>query len=152
MSWPRTVCLPLLACVSAVFLAACAEQNPSSGSRFARFGSPDFHPPRNLDEESSATSLYLRGTAQVISVDRPTGSAVLNFSGRHVLAYWQTETVYAPVLTGTQLNSTTAPSGAYLEPQAVDRNFPAKPGDTIAFLGMHTGDSIFLQGVTVIAP
>ena len=133
-------------------LAACAESNAPPRSGFGSFTSPDFHPSPNLDEESSASSLYLRGTAQVLSVDRPTGSAVLNFNGRRVLAYWQTQTAYAPVLTDTQLDSTTSPSGKYLQPQVVDHVFPAKPGDTIAFLGMHTGDSIFLQGVAVIAP
>ncbi len=151
MSRLRTVCLLGLACTLAVALTSCAEVNPPPGSGFARFGSPDFHPPRNLEDESSASGLYLRGTAQVISIDRPTGSAVLNYGGQRVLAFWQTETTYAQVLTGTQLNSTTAPSGSYLESRVVDHSFPARPGDTIAFLGMNTGDAIFLQGVAVIA-
>jgi hypothetical protein len=151
MSWSRTVCLHLLAWLPAVALAACAEPNPPSGPAFGRFRSPDFHPPRNLDAEAAASSRRLRGTAQVISVDPAAGSVVLNLNGQHVMAYWQLETTYAQVLTGTQLDPQVPPAGDYLRPQAVVHSFPAKPGDTIAFLGVQTGASIFLQGVSVLA-
>jgi hypothetical protein len=144
----HTACLCLLACMSAIFLSACSEPNTSVPASSSGFGSPDLRRWKGAEDPG----LGIRGTARVLSVDRPTGSAVLNYNGQRVQVYWQTETVYAPVLTGTPLNSTTAPSGKYLEPQVVDHNFPAKPGDTIAFLGIQTGDAIFLQGVAVIAP
>jgi hypothetical protein len=140
------LCLAL----TAALLAGCAEGNPSSGARFGAFRSPDLHRPVNADPSPAAPSPFLRGTAQVVSIDPTTGSAMLNYNGQQVMAYWQTETSHAQVLPGTRVDPQTPPGGKYLQPEVLVQAFPAKPGDIIAFMGMQTGASIFLQGVAVI--
>jgi hypothetical protein len=68
-----------------------------------------------------------------------------------VEAYWQTEHNLAQPGTTVRTDVNRPPLGIYREPSVLNNSFEAKPGDTIAFKGMKTGASIFLQAISVIS-
>ena len=150
MSWHRTICLSVLAWLPALFLAACAQPDPSPPS-FGRMFVPDLKRPLHDDSQSSAPSPFLRGTAKIITLDQTVGYARLEIEGRQVDAYWQTEVAAAQGGFVAQNDPVQPPVGIYRESQVHVQPLHAQPGDTIAFLGMRTGNSIFLQGVSVIS-
>ena len=96
---------------------------------------------------------YINGTATVVSIDKPLGHAVLDIAGKTVEAYWLTESMMAVQMdpettsTGTPLQPQV---GQYQPPVARTEDFNAAPGDTIAFVGLKTGDDILLRGIRVI--
>lgn len=103
-------------------------------------------------EKQDSGARYVRGTARVISVDSALGRVVLDYQHQQVEAYWQTEVLYA------QGGSVVAPDspfktpvGLYMESSIKGQEFPGKPGDTVAFMGLRTGRSIFLQAVSVVS-
>jgi hypothetical protein len=102
-------------------------------------------------EKDDPASPFVRGTARVISVDQTLGRVVLDYQNRQVEAFWQTDVNYAQ---GGSLakpdNPLKPPVGVYREPTQQIQTFDAKPGETIQFMGMRTGRSIFLQGVAVV--
>ena len=103
-------------------------------------------------EKDDTGSLFIRGTARVVSVDQTLGRDELDYQNRHVEAYWQTEIQYAQGGAVTRADSPIKPPvGVYREPNVKVQTFDAKPGDIIQFVGMRTGRSIFLQGVAVVS-
>ena len=103
-------------------------------------------------EPRDGDALYIRGTAQVVSVDPTLGSVVLDYQHRRVEAFWQTELRHAQGGSVAPPDSPLkAPIGVYRESSLRAQDFPGKPGDTIEFTGMRMGGSIFLQGVTVVS-
>jgi hypothetical protein len=103
-----------------------------------------------LGEGPVAPSPFVRGSAKVVSVNQTLGHTVLEFEGRQVDAYWQTEVSAAQGGAVAQADPIRPGVGIYREPEVRVQPLMIKPGDTIAFLGMRTGNSIFLQGVTVL--
>ena len=129
--FPRTPrhLLALLPMLPAIALGACATQ----------------------EQPPAAQTPFVRGTAKVVSVNAVAGHAVLDLQGRRIDAYWQTEVAAAQGGSTIQPDVNKAPVGIYHEPEVHAPTFDAQPGDTIAFLGMQTGNSIFLQGIAVIS-
>jgi hypothetical protein len=94
---------------------------------------------------------FIRDTAKVVSVDHVLGQAVLEYQGKQVKAYWQTEVQFAqggmvvqPDPTGLKL-----PVGQYRQPLTKQQVFEANPGDTIQFVGLWTDKQIFLRSISV---
>ena len=105
-----------------------------------------------VTERQDADALYIRGTARVVSVDPTLGRVVLDYQRRRVEAYWQTEHSYAQGGSVAKSDGPLQPAvGAYREPSLKAQEFQGLPGDTIEFVGMWTGRSIFLQGVAVVS-
>jgi hypothetical protein len=102
-------------------------------------------------KDATAQGMFTQGQARVVSVDADLGYAVLNIDGANVEAYWQTEHSLAQPGATYISDVNKPPVGVYREPSVVGRTFEAKPGDLIAFKGMKTGSSIFLQGISVIS-
>jgi hypothetical protein len=150
MSRPRKVCLHVLLWCTAILMAACVEST-SSPATFSRFGTPDLKRRVVTEADLAAPSLFFRGTAKVISIDQALGYARLEYDGRQVDAYWQKEISTAQGGIVTQADPVRPGVGVYREPEVRVQPLSAKPGDTIAFIGMRTGNSIFLQGVAVIS-
>jgi hypothetical protein len=97
------------------------------------------------DQNSSS---FVRGTARVVSVNQTLGTAVLDFDGRQVDAYWQTESAHPQGGTVIQPDPLRPPIGQYREAQTSANSFNAKPGDTIRFLALRTGNTLFLQAIS----
>jgi hypothetical protein len=150
MSWLRAICLHLPMWLLPLFLTVCAQPDASPAA-FRGMSPPDFHPPRNADDQSPTPSPFLRGVARIVTLDQSAGYALLEFEGRQVDAYWQTEVAAAQGGIVAQNDPVRPAVGVYREPEVHVQPLHAKPGDTIAFLGMRTGNSIFLQGVAVIS-
>ena len=92
---------------------------------------------------------FLRGQAKVVSVDPVLGRALLEYKGRRVYGFWEVESAQARTWPmEVTINGADGP----LQPVVSSQEFPAQPGDTIAFVGMQTGDNIYLRGVSVVAP
>jgi len=94
---------------------------------------------------------YINGTAKVLSLDKALGHAVLQIDDQQVQAYWILQTDLAQGGLVSTDNPVTPGYGQYTPPQARTQNFDAVPGDTIAFVGLKTGDDILLRGIKVIA-
>lgn len=120
---------PLLILLPALLLVACASR-----------------------PQSPPATPFIRGTAKVISVDPGLGHALLQIGNRQVDAYWQTEVAAAQGGSTIQPDANKPPVGIYREPQVRNPAFTAQPGDTIAFVGLQTGNSIFLSGISVVGP
>jgi hypothetical protein len=101
-------------------------------------------------EEAAPNPLVVKGKAKVVSVDNTLGLAVLEYEGKRVRSYWQTETVLAQRGTVRADDPVKAPVGEYREPVVRAEVFGATPGDTIDFVGMWTGKDILLRGVAVV--
>lgn len=101
--------------------------------------------------DPAAQGPFIRGTARVVSVDQKSGCATLEYEGRQVRAYWQMETASPQGGSVVRTDRVGTVVGQYREPEVRAQVFEAKPGDTIGFMGMRTGDSIFLQGIAVVA-
>lgn len=118
------------------FLAGCAQKPPDD--------------PLTRSHESVG---YINGRAKVVSIDKTIGHAVLEIEGQQVQAYWLTQSMLA-----VDMDPATVSTGTSLRPQVqqydppVERaeDFAAVPGDTIAFVGLKTGDDILLRGIRVI--
>jgi len=136
--------LPLL-------LSACAQPPADSGAP----GSFHYRPPNTAAwaaADQGEHGAFIRGTARVVSVDQTAGCATLEYQGNLVQAYWQIETASAQGGTVTPTDALRPAVGQYRETDVRTQEFAAKPGDTIGFVGMQTGQSIFLQGIAVLAP
>jgi hypothetical protein len=94
---------------------------------------------------------YVRGNARVVSIDPDSGHAVLDFQGRQVDAYWQTEVYLAQGGTLVQNDPLKPPVGQYAAPITKPQTLNAKAGDTISFIGMATPSGILLRSVAVNA-
>jgi len=102
--------------------------------------------------EKQEESPFVRGRAKVVSVDQGLGRVVLEYQNQKVEAYWQTELGYAQGGALARSDSPFKPAvGMYREPNVQAQEFDGKPGDTVDFIGMRTGRSIFLQGVAVVS-
>lgn len=92
------------------------------------------------------------GRAKVLEVNQDLATCVLEIQGQRISAYWQ------PFVATTQPGSvafegngyTRHPVGAYQEPVQHPRTFEAKPGDTIQFRGIRTGNEILLSLIEVV--
>jgi hypothetical protein len=145
MRTPLPLILPLL------ILGACASPADNPGAPgLGAFRSP--HSAAWPAADQGEHGPFIRGTARVVSVDQTAGGATLEYQGAVVRAYWQTEITTAQGGTVTQADAFKPPVGQYRPPDVRTQEFAAKPGDTIGFVGMRTGDSIFLQSVAVLAP
>ena len=96
-------------------------------------------------EEAAPNPLVVKGRAKVVSVDNTLGLAVLEYEGKRVRSYWQTETVLAQRGTVRADDPVMARWG-YREPVVRAEVFGATPGDTIDFVGMWTGKDILFAG------
>jgi hypothetical protein len=94
---------------------------------------------------------YINGTAKVLTIDKPLGHTVLEIDGREVQAYWLLETDRPQGGTITAINPVGPGVGQYEPPIVRPQNFDAVPGDTIAFVGLKSGDDILLRGIKVVA-
>lgn len=104
-----------------------------------------------VPQQDSATA-FIRGTARVVSVDQTLGHVLLVYQNQQIDAYWQTELDYAQ--NGTTASSDSPfrpPVGVYKPPNTKTQEFEGKPGDTIEFIGMRTGRSLFLRSVAVVS-
>jgi hypothetical protein len=107
--------------------------------------------PAGEDQEPlDPNSPFVRGTARVVSVNQSLGQIILEFEGRQVEAFWQTESSRAQ-LRGefVQNNPAAGPVGHYYEAQVNSHAFDVRPGDIIHFIGFRTGQSIFLRSAVV---
>jgi hypothetical protein len=102
------------------------------------------------EKEPLPNNTYLRGSAKVVSISAENGHAVLDYEGRQVNAYWQTEVYLAQGGAFLQNDRMKPPVGQYAEPVAQPQTIHAKAGDTIAFVGMTTPSGILLRAVTVV--
>ena len=142
---------PLLIILPFLLLSACAPPDANPGAP----GLQAFHSPNSVPwpaADQGEHGPFIRGTARVVSVDQTTGGATLDYQGALVRAYWQTEIATAQGGIVTQAGAFKPPVGQYRPPDVRTQEFAAKPGDTIGFVGMRTGNSIFLQSVAVLAP
>ena len=101
--------------------------------------------------DPGAPGPFIRGTALVVSVDQTLGCATLEYQGQRVQAYWQTETASPQGGSLVRTDAIRPPVGQYREAEVRMQALEAKPGDTIGFVGMRTGDTIFLRGIAVVA-
>ncbi len=102
------------------------------------------------DAPPSAGS-YVRGSARVISIEPENGHALLEFQGRRIDAYWQTETYLAQGGSLVQNDPLKPPVGQYAEPVPKAQTLNAKAGDTITFIGISSPSGILLRAVAVAA-
>ena len=101
--------------------------------------------------DQAGSGAFIRGQARVLSVEPTLGRALLEFDGRQVWSYWQQERVFAREQgTVVRPNPVAGPQGLYSETIIQRQEFAAQPGDTIAFVGLRTGESIFLRGISII--
>ena len=123
--------------VAAVLLLAACSQKPKEET------DPYAHPHESVG--------YIEGSARILSLDKAMGHAVLEIDGKQVQAYWLLQTDFAQggVITGD--NPVTPGVAQYQPPLARAQNFDAAPGDTVAFVGLKTGNDILLRGIKVIA-
>lgn len=89
--------------------------------------------------------------ARVVEVDPLLGQVLLDMGGRQVWGYWQTEAALAAGGTVSRNGPMGTTVGDYKPATVRDVPFPARAGDTIAFIGMKTGDEILLRRVTVLS-
>jgi hypothetical protein len=144
-----TICFFALALLPALALTACTRtEQPAS---FGRMSVPDLKRPLANDDQSAPASPFVRGTAKVISLDQTLGYVRLEIDGTQVDAYWQTEVAAAQGGFVALNDSVRPPVGVYREAEVHAQSLRAKPGDIVAFMGMRTGNSIFLQGIAVIS-
>jgi len=106
---------------------------------------------REIIDPAPQQGPFLRGTALVVAVEPTLGRATLEYQGQRVQAYWQTETASPQGGSVVRMDALQSPVGQYREAQVRTQVFAAKQGDTIEFMGMRTGDSIFLQSIVVMA-
>ena len=107
-------------------------------------------PNANVPDNTNGT--FVRDTARIVSIDPALGQVVLDLHGRQVRAYWQTE-LAIPQQGSVFQNDPTglrAPVGQYREPIKRVQAFDAAEGDRISFLGMWSGNQIFLRSVSVV--
>ena len=100
--------------------------------------------------QTAGESPFIRGTARVITVDAVVGQALLDFQGRQVYGYWLTSRQLAQPGTVEQADPLKPPVGQYQEAVEKPEIFAAVPGDTIEFVGMRTGNDIFLRNISII--
>jgi hypothetical protein len=118
------------ACLMCLAMAACGQSRPAADV-----------PPYG----------FVRGQARVVAVDPVLGRAILDIGGRHIQAYWNTQRVLAGPGSFFTDGPLSAPTVNAHDPIVREQNFPAKPGELIAYIGMRTGeDDLFLRGVTVV--
>jgi hypothetical protein len=101
------------------------------------------------DTLSPATNIYVRGSAKVVSLEPASGHAVLEFQGRQVDAYWQTERYVAQGGAIVKNDPLKPAVGQYAEPLPRMQTIQAKPGDTITIVGLSTPSGILLRSVVV---
>jgi hypothetical protein len=76
----------------------------------------------------------------------------LEYNGHTVHGYWQLEAAAAQPGQVVRQGTLQTPVGEYHEPDTKVQVFPGKPGDTIVFTGLRTGEDIFLRAVAVLNP
>jgi len=92
----------------------------------------------------------VKGIAKVVDINEDIASVTLEIDGKTVRGYWELEHSLAQGGTVVQNGPMKSPVGDYHEPIVQRQGFPAQLGDTIVFVGMRTGQSIFLRGVQVV--
>jgi hypothetical protein len=122
-------------CISALVLAGCSPWD-AWGSK------------KTTVEHSG----FLRDSAKVVSVDQGLGQVTLDLHGEQVKAYWETQTTFAQggvVAPPDAAGGRGGPVGQYKEVAVKQQVLAASPGDTISFIGLWTGNQIFLRSVAV---
>ena len=94
---------------------------------------------------------FVRDVRKVVSIDPALGQAVLDYRGRQIRAFWQTEIYQAREGMVAQPDRLKTAVGEYREPVASVQTFDAGPGDTIEFQGMWMGNDVFLRGIAKVA-
>jgi len=140
---------PLLPIILPPLLFAACAPTPANPGAFHYLPPNTAHWPA---ADQGGHGAFIRGSARVVSVDQTLGSATLDYQGNLVHAYWQTETMAAQGGAITPADVLKPPVGQYREADVRMQEFAAKPGDTVGFVGLRTGDTIFLQGIAVLAP
>ncbi len=107
--------------------------------------------------KKSAPNGFVQGKAQVLEVDNNLGLAVLKFNGKRTQAYWDSEIVAPFHISGVDSHQTTpaptqdlANAKDAIQPTEEHVNLPAKPGDTVVFRAMWTGNDLLLRSVQVV--
>ena len=131
-------CAAVLSSIAAGLLFAACSQKPQEPA------DPFAHPHESVG--------YVEGTAKIISLDKAMGHAVLESrwqTGPGLLACSKTDFAQGGVITSD--NPVSPGVAQYQPPLAQAQNFDAVPGDTVAFVGLKTGNDILLRGIKVIA-
>jgi hypothetical protein len=110
-----------------------------------------------ISNQAPRPSGFVEGKATVLQVDNALGMATLNVDGRQVPAYWENDIVVPFRVEGVDTHRTAdapanslAPSKKEIQPVSEHVDLPAKPGDTIVFRGMKTGNDLLLNYVQVV--
>ncbi|HUO07362.1 MAG TPA: hypothetical protein VM008_03610 [Phycisphaerae bacterium] len=111
----------------------------------------------STSKQPSRPSAFVQGKATVLQVDNTLGMALLKVDGKQVPAYWESDVVVPFRVEGVDTHraasapaNSLAPSKKEVQPVTQHVDLPAKPGDTIVFRGMKTGDELLLRYVQVV--
>ncbi len=94
---------------------------------------------------------FVEGKATVLELHNELAFALLDINGKQVYGYWEADPSTAQTSTITRSGPWGSAVGVANEPIVHHQDFPAKPGDTIAFRGLRTGSDIYLTGVRVLS-
>jgi hypothetical protein len=93
---------------------------------------------------------FVEGRARVLTVDQSIGTATLEIDGKRVEAFWEVERANPQGGAVVRNGPLKPPVADYREVIVHRQEFPAEPGDMIAFVAMRSGRSLYMRGVRVI--